>query len=121
MSMSLHSRIHWPPSILAVAVVFLIGGTLLLAAIAIRRKYRSATGATAATLVLLLAVLWNGAIVLAFMSPHNRHVIHLATHRASVFTNAAVGIVWLSLCVFCAVKWFHRASARSKPPYPFAT
>jgi len=111
--MSLLRRIDWPPSILGIVVVLLIGGALLLAAIAIRRKRGSATGATAATLVLLLAALWNGAIVLAFMSPHNRHVIHLATHRASLFANAAVGIVWLTLCVFCAVKWFHRASARS--------
>jgi hypothetical protein len=116
MLMSLRSRIDWPPSILAILVVLLIGGALLLTAIAIRRKYGSAAGATAATLVLLLAVLWNGAIVLAFMSPHNRHVMHLATHRASLFANAAVGIVWLSLCVFCAVKWFHHARARSDSP-----
>ena len=105
-------HIHWPPSILAVAVVFLIGGALVVAAIAMRRKYRSKAGAIVATLFLLLAALWNGAIVLAFMSPHNRHVFHLATHRTSVFVNAVVGIVWLSLCVFCVVKWFHRSCVR---------
>ena len=114
--MNLRGRIHWPPPILAVAVVLLIGGALLLAAIALRRRYGSATGATAATLMLVLAALWNGAIVFAFMSPHNRHVIHLTTHRASVLGNAAVGIVWLTLCVFCAVKWFHRPKGRAAAP-----
>ena len=94
MSINLHRYLHWPPSILAVAVVLLIGGVLLIAAIAMRRKY-----ATVATLVLLFAALWNGALVFAFMSPHNRHVFHLATHRSSVVVNAIVGIAWLSLCV----------------------
>jgi len=108
--MILYGRIHWPPPILAVAVVLLIGAGLLFAAIAMRRKSRSTIGATAAALVLLLAAFWNGAIVFVFMSPHNRHVFHLATHRASVLANAAIGIVWLSACVFCAVKWYRRAT-----------
>jgi hypothetical protein len=96
--------------------VLLIGGALLLAAIAMRRKYGSATGASAAIFVLLLAALWNGGIVFAFMSPHNRHVFHLATHRASVIVNAAVGILWLLLSVFCAVKWFRRPKSRAAAP-----
>jgi len=107
MSINLHRYLHWPPSILAVAVVLLIGGVLLIAAIAMRRKY-----ATVATLVLLFAALWNGALVFAFMSPHNRHVFHLSTHRESVFVNAAVGIVWFSPCVFCVAKWFHGSTVR---------
>src|SRR5437867_10084833 len=104
----LRGRIHWPPPILAVAGVLLVGAALLFAAIAMRRKSRSTIGASAAALVLVLAALWNGAIVFLFMSPHNRHVFHLATHRASVIVNAAVGIVWLAMCVFCAVKWYRR-------------
>ena len=112
--MNLRGYIHWPPPILLVAAVLLIGGALLIAAIAIRRKYGSDTAAIAATVLLLLAAIWNGAIVFAFMSPHNRHVFHLATHRASVFFNATVGSLWLTLCVASAIKWFHRSSARSR-------
>ena len=104
----LRGRVHWPPPILAVAAVLLVGGALLFAAIAMRRKLRSKIGATAATFMLLLAALWSGAIVFLFMSPHNRHVFHLATHRASVIVNAAVGIVWLAMCAFCVVKWYRR-------------
>jgi len=104
----LRGHIHWPPPVLAVAAVLLIGAALLFTAIAMRRKSRSTIGASAAALVLVLAALWNGAIVFLFMSPHNRHVFHLATHRASVIVNAAVGIVWLAMCVFCAVKWYRR-------------
>jgi drug/metabolite transporter (DMT)-like permease len=117
MAMNLRGHIHWPPSMFLVAAVLLIGGALLIAAIAIRRKYRSDTAAIPAILLLLLAAIWNGAIFFAFMSPHNRHVFHLATHRASVFFNAIVGSVWLSLCVASAIKWFHRSSARSRSAY----
>lgn len=85
-----------------------------MAAIAMRRKYGSNAAAIAAALLLLLAALWNGAIVFAFMSPHNRHVFHLATHRASVIFNATVGIVWLLLCLLSVSKWFHRSSAQSQ-------
>jgi ABC-type Na+ efflux pump permease subunit len=86
----------WPPSMLVVGAVLLIGVALLVSAIALRRKYGSRI---VATLMLVVAALWNGAIVFAFMSPHNRHVFHLSTHRSSVVVNAIVGIAWLSVCV----------------------
>ena len=88
--------VQWPPSMLLVATVLFIGIALLISAIAARRKLASRI---VANVLLLAAVLWNGAIVFAFMSPHNRHVFHLATHRSSVVVNAIVGIAWLSLCV----------------------
>jgi hypothetical protein len=97
---------------LLIAAVLLIGGVLLIAAIALRRKYGSRI---VATLILLLAALWNGAIVFAFMSPHNRHVFHLATHRTSVMVNATIGVVWLSLCVLGVIKWFFRSPALPQP------
>ena len=56
--------------------------------------------------MLLFAVLWNGAIVFAFMSPYNRHVIHLGTHRSSVLVNALIGVVWLVAGAFCTVRWY---------------
>jgi hypothetical protein len=110
MLLGLPVHVRWPPSVLLIAAMLLIGGALLTAAIATRRTYGSANGATAADLLLLMAAVWNAAIVFAFLSPHNRHVFHLATHRASVFINAAVGVVWLSLCVFSVVKWFRPSS-----------
>jgi hypothetical protein len=98
MSLNLRGYVHWPTP-LEFLVILLIGGALLLAAIAIRRKYASRTATTVSILVLVLAGLWNGTIFLAFLSPHNRHVMHLATHRASVIANAVVGFIWLrSVC-----------------------
>jgi hypothetical protein len=106
----MHFPFHatWPPSMIVVAAALLIGVALLVSAIALRRKYGSRIGAA---LMLLLAALWNGAIVFAFMSPHNRHVFHLSTHRTSVLVNAIVGIAWLSLCVLSVIKWFRRSIA----------
>ena len=86
--------------------VLLIGGTLLIVSMAMRRTSTSSKGSIAANLLLLMAAVWNGAIVFAFTSPHTRHVFHLATHRSSVIVNAAIGVVWLSLFVFGVVKWF---------------
>ena len=99
----LFRRPHWPLPIGLVAAVLLIGAALIFAAIAIRRK-----SAIAGDIVLLLAAIWNAGIVFAFMSPHNRHVFHLATHRESVIVNAVIGIVWLVACVFCIAKWYRR-------------
>lgn len=97
-----HGRVPWPPPIALTAAVLLIGAALLFAAIVIRRKFGAAIG----TVALLLAALWNAGIVFVFMSPHNRHVFHLATHRESVIVNAAIGVVWLLLCVVAVAKWF---------------
>jgi len=110
MLLGLPGHLRWPPSMLLIAAVLLVGGFLLTAAIAMRRTNGSSKGASAADLLLLMAAVWNGGIVFVFMSPHNRHVFHLATHRTSVFINAAVGVVWLSLCVFSVVKWFRPSS-----------
>ena len=90
-----HGLIQWPPSMFLVATVLVIGIILLIGAIAVRRKAGSPFFANA---LLLAAALWNGAIVFAFLSPHNRHVFHLATHQSSVVVNAMVGVAWLSLC-----------------------
>ena len=79
-----------------VGAVLFAGAALLVAAIVSRRKFGSRF---ATHLLLLVAAVWNGAIVFTFMSPHNRHVFHLATHRTSVVVNAIAGIAWLSLCV----------------------
>lgn len=98
---------HWPPPPFAIAAVLVAGGALLFAAIVIQRKSLSTT---VATIALLIAALWNGAIVFAFMSPHNRHVFHLATHRGSVILNAALGIVWLFLCACSVHAWFRRTA-----------
>lgn len=89
-----------------IAAVLLIGATLMTVSIAMRRTSTSSKGSIAAVLLLLMAAVWNGAIVFAFSSPHNRHVFHLATHRSSVIVNAAIGVIWFSLCVFAAIRWF---------------
>ena len=99
----LFRRLHWPLPISLIGGVLLIGAALIFAAIAVRRK-----SAIAGDIVLLLAAIWNAGIVFAFMSPHNRHVFHLTTHRESVIVNGAIGIVWLVACVFCIVKWYRR-------------
>ena len=85
---------------LAIAGVLFIGIALLAGAIALRRQ----SAVIAATIALLLAAIWNAAIVFAFMSPRNRHVFHLSTHRDSVVFNAIVGIAWLVLCVLAVTK-----------------
>ena len=89
-----------------IAAVLLIGATLMTVSIATRRTSNSSKGSIAAALLLLIAAVWNGAIVFAFSSPHNRHVFHLATHRSSVIVNAAIGVIWFSLCVFAALRWY---------------
>lgn len=109
-SLSLPGHVHWPPPILLIAAVLLIGAVLLTLSIAMRRTSGSPNISIAASLLLLMAAIWNGAIVFAFMSPRNRHVFHLATHRTSVFVNAAVGAIWFSLCVLCVIKWFYRSN-----------
>src|SRR5205814_10107168 len=88
------------------AAVSSTGAACLVVAIAVRRQSR-----TLGAIVLLFAALWNAGIVFAFMSPHTRHVFHLATHQKSVVVNAAIGVVWLVACVFSVLKWF-----RSAPP-----
>ncbi len=105
MPLFLRGRVHWPLPIGLIAAVLVVGAALLYAAIAIRRK--SAIGGA---VVLVPAIVWNAGIVVAFMSPHNRHVFHLATHHQSVIVNAVVGALWLLACVFCLIKWY-RASA----------
>jgi hypothetical protein len=85
-----------------------IGAALIFAAIAVRRK-----SAIAGDVVLLLAAVWNAGIVFAFMSPHNRHVFHLSTHRESVIVNAAIGVLWLLACVVCLLKWYRRSGKES--------
>jgi hypothetical protein len=97
-------HIPWPPSVFTVTLVLAIGAVLLLSAIAVRRSGRSLL----ASAILSVAALWNAAIVVAFMSPRNRHVFHLATHRSSVIVNAAIGIAWLAVCVLCTLKWYRR-------------
>lgn len=114
MRLSLPVLVHWPPSMFLIATVLLIGGALLTTSIAVRRTSGSPISATAAGVLLLMAAVWNGAIVFAFTSPHNRHVFHLATHRTSVLVNMAIGAGWLSLCVFSVVKWFHCSSVRTQ-------
>jgi hypothetical protein len=99
---------HWPPPIGAIVLLLLIGAALLIMAIVIRRKSSSSLPAL---VVLMFAVLWNAAIVFLFMSPHNRHVFHLSTHRISVVVNALIGIVWCSLCVFTVLRWFRAQAA----------
>ena len=103
-------RIHWPPSPAVIAVVLITGCTLLIVSILLRRRAASSAGRFAAAVLLVLAAVWNGAIVFAFMSPHNRHVLHLATHRESVVVNAAIGVVWFGAAAFAVVKWFHRTA-----------
>lgn len=93
--------LHWPLPPLAIASVLLLGVALLVAAIVVRRKS-----------VLCVALVWNTAIVIAFMSPFNRHVFHLATHRTSVVVNALAGVAWLSLSTFAVIHWFHRDPVR---------
>src|SRR5205823_11844750 len=66
----------WPLPIGLIAAVLFIGAALLFGAIAVRRQ-----SITLGAIVLLFAALWNAGIVFAFMSPHNRHVFHLATHQ----------------------------------------
>jgi hypothetical protein len=94
-------RPHWPLPIGLISAVLFIGAALIFAAIAVRRK-----SAIAGDIVLLLAAVWNAGIVFAFMSPHNRHVFHLATHRESVNVNAVIGVFWLIACVVCLMKWY---------------
>ena len=106
--MILH-RPHWPLPPGLISAVLLIGAVLIFAAIAIRRK-----SSIAGDIVLLLAAVWNAGIVFAFMSPHNRHVFQLATHRESVIVNAAIGVLWLLACVFCLMKWYLRSPARQQ-------
>ena len=101
--MSSLRQIPWPPSTLAIATVLLIGAALVLCAIALRRRDKWSLS----NITLALAALWNAAIVFAFMSPRNRHVFHLATHRSSVIVNAAIGLTWLALCLWWLRKW-HR-------------
>lgn len=92
-----------------IAAVLLMGGALLIVSIVVSRTYESSKRSFAAGLLLLMAAVWNGGIVFAFMSPRNRHVFHLSTHRTSVVVNAAIGMLWLSLCVFSVFKWFRRS------------
>ena len=92
-------------------VVLTIGAALLIVAIVMRR---SRMPPVLAHLMLFLAGLWNAAIVFVFMSPHNRHVFHMATHRSSVVVNAAIGLMWLAACVFCAWKWYRRTAGASE-------
>lgn len=106
MRLSLPGHFHWPPSMFLMTAVLLTGATLLILSIAMRRTAVSSKGSIAAELLLLIAAVWNAGIVFAFTSPRNRHVFHLATHRSSVVVNAAIGTLWLSLCVFSVVKWF---------------
>jgi hypothetical protein len=106
---TLRGRLHGPLPLGVIAAVLLVGAGLLFAAIVIRRRFSSTAGTIAANVVLLLAALWNGGIVFAFMSPHNRHVFHLATHHASVVVNAAIGVVWLVACLFAIAKWWRAA------------
>ena len=96
-----------------ISTVLAIGVILLMIAIAIRRTSISTIGVVAATSILAAAALWNAGIIFAFMSPRNRHVFHLSTHRSSVIVNAAIGIVWLSLCVVSVAKWFRSTTVSS--------
>lgn len=100
-----------------ILTVFFIGAALLAASIAIRRMSRVSHTSAAAYALLVAATAWNAVIVFAFLSPHNRHVLHLATHRTSVLANGAIGIVWFSLCVVSAVKWF-RSNSRPQNRVP---
>ena len=105
-TLPLFRRPHWPLPTGLIAAVLLVGAAFLLAAIAVRRK--SPFGGA---IVFVFALMWNAGIVFAFMSPHNRHVIHLATHHASVVVNAAIGVLWLLGCVFCVVRWARSSSS----------
>ena len=104
--MSVLRRIEWPLPVPAVAGILLVGAALLLGAILMRRKQAFPGANALANLTLFVAALWNAAIVFAFMSPYNRHVFHLGTHRSSVIVNAVIGIAWLATAVFSALRWY---------------
>ena len=98
--------IDCPPSPLTILCSFGVGAVLVALTLAARRRLNSVWSDGITTLLFAAAVLWNCALVFVFVYPHNHHVIYLASHRASLIANQAVGVVWGILVAVAFWRWW---------------